>query len=141
MFSLFILGNLEKNLFMPASPKALEILSKSLGESPIKTFRKIISLGTKQKVGLQLLCSNCQLHYHCLNFSTSSKVVHILGALDKNLAKIFTKGFTKMKEYYQSVQGIIVSYQYGQPATIDFILFFIKIVKYSKNPNIKKSLI
>ena len=33
-----------------------------------------------------------------------SRIVHILGALDKNTAKIFTKGFTKMQDFYQEFQ-------------------------------------
>ena len=43
----------------------------------------------------------------------SCKIVHILGALDKNLAKILTKGFTKMqdvfknfKKYFKNIKNI-----------------------------------
>ena len=37
----------------------------------------------------------------------SRKIVHILGALDKKVAKILTKGFTKMQDSHHEFQELI----------------------------------
>ena len=64
----------------------------------------------------------------------SCKIAHFLGALDKNLAKIVTEGFTKMQDSYQEFQEVSHCVLYCHLLIFRLILaIFLRYMSYNFN--------